>query len=119
MCAKCEQILMLKDASKGFPVGRPVGVLRWSLSSAAADSLVPLTLNCWPEEEGQGKMNVNIEYQLNGDRELHDVDIIIPLSTSDAPQIASIDGTYKHDSRYVVCMGCLCMCDVYNMTYES
>ena len=90
---------MLKDMSKGFPVGRPVGVLRWSLSSTE-DSLVPLTINCWPEEEGQGKMNVNIEYELNGNRELHDVNISIPLGTAEGPQIAAIDGTYRHDARY-------------------
>ena len=94
------RLLMLKDAAKGFPVGRPVGVLRWSLSTTTDDSLVPLTINCWPEEEGQGKMNVNIEYNLNGaNRELHDVNISIPLGTAEAPQVQAIDGTYRHDAR--------------------
>lgn len=94
------KLLMLKDAAKGFPVGRPVGVLRWSLSSTADDSLVPLSINCWPEEEGQGRMNVNIEYCLNGaNRELHDVNISIPLGTAEAPQIAAIDGSFRHDAR--------------------
>ncbi len=93
------KVLVLKDASKGFPVGRPVGVLRWSYSSTD-DSQVPLTLNCWPEEEGQGKMNISIEYQMNGqNRELHDVNISIPLGTAEPPQVASIDGTYRHDPR--------------------
>jgi hypothetical protein len=93
------KVLMLKDASKGFPVGRPVGVLRWSLSSTE-DSMVPLSINCWPEEEGQGKMNISIEYQMNGvNRELHDVNISIPLGTVEVPQVASIDGNYRHDPR--------------------
>ncbi len=99
------KVLMLKDAAKGFPVGRPVGVLRWSLSSASDDSLVPLSINCWPEEEGQGKMSVNIEYGLNGaNRELHGVSISIPLGTAEAPQVAAIDGSYRHDAR-CVCFG--------------
>lgn len=92
------KVLVLKDANKGFPAGRPVGVLRWSLSSSD-ESLVPLSINCWPEEEGRGKINVNIEYNLNGDKELHDVAVVIPLGTSEPPQVASIDGTFKHDAR--------------------
>lgn len=46
------------------------------------------------------QMNVNIEYGMNGDRELHDVAVVIPLGTSDAPHIANIDGDSKHDARY-------------------
>jgi len=96
-------VLVLKDASKGFPAGRPVGVLRWSLTSSD-ESLVPLTINCWPDEEGRGKMLVNIEYAMQGNRELHDVQILIPLGTAEAPEIVSIDGTYKHDTRSVIVM---------------
>lgn len=93
------KVLVLKDTNKGFPVGRPVGVLRWSYSSTD-ESMVPLTLNCWPEEEGQGKMNISIEYQMNGQkRELHDVNISIPLGTAEPPQVAAVDGTYRHDPR--------------------
>lgn len=93
------KVLVLKDTNKGFPVGRPVGVLRWSYSSTD-ESMVPLTLNCWPEEEGQGKMNISIEYQMNGqNRELHDVNISIPLGTAEPPQVAAVDGTFRHDPR--------------------
>ena len=92
------QILVLKDSAKGFPAHRPVGVLRWSLSSTD-ESLVPLSLNCWPEEEGRGKINVNIEYNLNDSRELLDVAIVIPLGTAEPPNVVSIDGTFKHDAR--------------------
>lgn len=93
------RVLVLKDTSKGFPVGRAVGVLRWSYSSTD-DSVVPITLNCWPEEEGQGKMNISIEYQMNGQsQELHNVNVSIPLGTAEPPEVASIDGTYRHDPR--------------------
>jgi hypothetical protein len=57
------RVLALKDSGKGFPVARPVGVLRWSLTTND-ESAMPLTINCWPEEEGNGVMNVNIEYTL-------------------------------------------------------
>ena len=89
--------VMMKDASKGFPVGRPVGVVRWSLSTTD-EALVPLTINCWPEDEG-GEINVNIEYQLQRPVSLSDVQIVIPLGTSAAPSIASIDGAHKHNAR--------------------
>lgn len=40
-----------------------VGVLRWSLSTTD-ESQMPLTINCWPEPEGGGQMNVSMEYEL-------------------------------------------------------
>lgn len=80
---------------KGFPVSRPVGVLRWSYSGEDA---APLSINCWPEDEGTGSINVNIEMELTrSDLVLTDVNILIPLGTTDPPVIDSIDGVYKHD----------------------
>ncbi|CAM9723639.1 unnamed protein product, partial [Phaeothamnion confervicola] len=93
-----QRVLALKDAAKGFPVQRPVGVLRWSLSTTD-ESALPLTINCWPEEEGGGVMNVNIEYQLRRPMELHDVRIVIPLGTQAAPEIASADGAPRHNPK--------------------
>ena len=80
---------------KGFPVGRGVGVLKWSYSGEDA---APITINCWPEDEGTGTINVNIEMELvRPDLVLQDVNILLPLGTSDPPAIESIDGVYKHD----------------------
>lgn len=90
--------LASKDLSKGFPVARPVGVLRWSLSTTD-DAHMPLTINCWPEPEGGGQMNVSMEYELVRPMELHDVRISIPLGSSVAPEIASADGSYRHNSQ--------------------
>jgi coatomer subunit delta len=88
--------LVLKGG-KGFPIARPVGILRWSY---AADDAAPLSINCWPEDEGDGTINVNIELELTRtDLVLHDVNILLPLGTTDAPAIESIDGVYKHDAR--------------------
>ena len=88
-------LLQLKDAAKGFPSKREVGILRWTHASTS-DELVPLKLNCWPEEESRGRMNVSIEYTMDLKMELHGVRIKIPLGTSDAPSIVAIDGSYKH-----------------------
>ncbi|CAN0055280.1 unnamed protein product [Ectocarpus sp. 8 AP-2014] len=87
--------LASKDQAKGFPVARPVGVLRWSLNTTD-ESQMPLTINCWPEPEGGGQMNVNMEYELVRPMELHDVRISIPLGSSAVPEIAAIDGSHRH-----------------------
>ncbi|CAB9500647.1 Coatomer subunit delta [Seminavis robusta] len=88
--------LMLKGGS-GFPISRPVGILRWSYGGEDA---APLSINCWPEDEGNGAINVNIEMELTRtDLVLQDVNILLPLGTTDPPVIESIDGVYKHDAR--------------------
>lgn len=89
-------VLSLKGG-KGIPLSRPVGVLRWSYG---AEDAVPLTINCWPEDEGSGSINVNIEFELNrSDVVLNDVNIVFSLGSTDPPAIESIDGQFKHDAR--------------------
>jgi len=89
-------VLSLKGG-KGFPVGRGVGILRWSYNGEDA---APLTINCWPEDEGSGTINVNIEMELTRtDVTLYDVNILLPLGTTDAPAVSEIDGVFKHDPR--------------------
>ena len=89
-------VLSLKG-DKGFPVGRPVGILRWSYGG---DDAAPLTINCWPEHEGAGTMLVNIEMELTrSDVTLSDVNIVVPLGTTEAPVVNEMDGVYKHDPR--------------------
>jgi coatomer subunit delta len=89
-------VLSLKG-DKGFPVGRPVGILRWSYNGEDA---APLTINCWPEDEGSGTIQVNIEMELTRtDVTLYDVNILLPLGTTNAPVVNEIDGVYKHDPR--------------------
>ncbi|CAN0418688.1 unnamed protein product [Laminaria digitata] len=60
---------------------------------------MPLTINCWPEAEGGGQMNVSMEYELVRPMELHDVRICIPLGSSAAPAIAAIDGSHRHNAQ--------------------
>ena len=92
-----QQGMLSLKGGKGFPVNRPVGVLRWSYGG---DDAAPITINCWPEDEGTGSINVNVEFELTRpDVVLHDVNILLPLGTTDPPVMESIDGAYKHDAR--------------------
>lgn len=91
-------VLQLKDAGKGFPSGRAVGLLKWS-SNGTNEDLIPLRINCWPEEEVRGQVNVSIEYSMDlKGFEFHDVQIRIPLGTTASPNIVNVDGNYKHNS---------------------
>ena len=58
-------------------------------------------VNCWPNEDGDGGCDVNIEYELQAeDLELIDVTISIPVPSGvGAPNVADLDGEFKHDSR--------------------
>ena len=87
-------IIVLKGG-KPLKLNSPVGVLKWSYNGEDA---APLTINCWPDDEGTGTINVNLEFNLNRpDMTLTDVNILVPLGTTDPPVIDEIDGQYKHD----------------------
>jgi len=88
-------VLALKNTDREFPPGAPIGVLRWRAQSKD-ESAVPLTINCWPEELGGGKMSVNLEYTWQPQSppvDLSNVVITIPLGTTSSPDILSCDGT--------------------------
>lgn len=94
-------LLQLKDTTKGFPSARPVGVLKWTHTGVAGadDALLPLKVNCWPDEESRGVMNVSIEYSKElSNVTLSNLKIKMPLGTASSPNILSLDGTYKHNS---------------------
>lgn len=89
----------LKQAAKPFPLHSDVGVLKWRLQSTE-ESFVPLQINCWPSETGDGSCDVNIEYDLtHTNLELADVNITIPLPIGCQPTVGECDGTYTHESR--------------------
>lgn len=91
-----DSVLALRDPTKPFPTSR-VAFLRWSLKTQD-ESMLPLNITCWPEEEGNGKMNVSVEYSLDRDMVLDNVNVVIPLGGSDAPSVANVDGQYQHNS---------------------
>lgn len=96
---KMKSQIGLKNAAKPFPLGTDVGVLKWRYQSQD-ESALPLTINCWPSENGQGGCDVNIEYELEHTHlELNDVSISIPLPIGCSPVVAECDGEYKHESR--------------------
>uniref|UniRef100_A0A671NN41 Coatomer subunit delta n=1 Tax=Sinocyclocheilus anshuiensis TaxID=1608454 RepID=A0A671NN41_9TELE len=94
-----ESLICLKNQEKSFPLNSDLGVLKWRLQSTD-ESLIPLTINCWPSESGSG-CDVNIEYELQDEGlELNDVVITIPLPSGvGAPVVGDLDGQYNHDSR--------------------
>jgi hypothetical protein len=87
--------LLALKGGKPYPIGRPVGILKWNY---AQEDSAPFTVTCWPEDEGSGAINVNMEFELQRkDAVITDVNILFPLGTTDPPAIESIDGQYKHD----------------------
>ncbi|XP_026536784.1 coatomer subunit delta [Notechis scutatus] len=109
-----ESVIGLKNPDKSFPINSDVGVLKWRLQTTE-ESLIPLTINCWPSESGSS-CDVNIEYELQEDSlELNDVVIAIPLPSGvGAPIIGEINGEYRHDSRKNLLEWCLPVVDAKN-----
>lgn len=86
---------IILKGGKPLKLNSAVGVLKWNYSGEDA---APLTISCWPDDEGTGTINVNLEFELNrSDMVLTDVNILVPLGTTDPPVIDEIDGQYKHD----------------------
>ncbi|NP_001279441.1 coatomer subunit delta [Callorhinchus milii] len=109
-------LIGLKNPDKSFPLNNDVGVLKWRLQTTD-ESLIPLTINCWPSESATG-CDVNIEYELQEESlELNDVSILIPVPAGlGAPVIGDIDGDYRHDSRRSILEWCLPVIDAKNKT---
>lgn len=91
-------VLGLKDPSRPFPTGAPLGVLKWRYQTAD-EAAVPLTINCWPSVSG-GQSYVNIEYESTAGFDLHNVQIAVPLpALASPPAVNQIDGDWRFDSR--------------------
>lgn len=90
----------LKNPAKPFPTNNDVGVLKWRLQTTD-DTMIPLSINCWPSENDSGGIDVNIEYELEKeDMELNQVLIQIPLPPgSGAPVVHECEGDYSHDKK--------------------
>eukprot|EP00271_Cylindrocystis_brebissonii_P010164 TRINITY_DN26268_c0_g1_i1.p1 TRINITY_DN26268_c0_g1~~TRINITY_DN26268_c0_g1_i1.p1 ORF type:complete len:515 (+),score=138.78 TRINITY_DN26268_c0_g1_i1:269-1813(+) len=91
-------ILGLKDPSRPFPTGAPLGILKWRMQSRD-ESIVPLSINCWPSVSGADTY-VNIEYEASSSFDLQNVVVTIPLpALRDAPTLKSYDGEPRYDGR--------------------
>ncbi|XP_053409072.1 coatomer subunit delta-like isoform X2 [Mercenaria mercenaria] len=111
-----QSVLGLKNQDKPFPVGQDIGVLKWRFSTQD-ESYMPLSINCWPNESGNG-CDVNIEYELEQPNlELNDVLISIPIPSGvGAPVVGDCDGEYNYDSRKNVLLWNLTVIDSSNKT---
>ncbi|CAK9165403.1 unnamed protein product [Ilex paraguariensis] len=89
-----ENILGLKDPNRPFPAGQAgdgVGLLKWRMQSVD-ESVVPLTINCWPSVSGN-ETYVSIEYEASSMFDLQNVIISVPLpALREAPSVKQIDG---------------------------
>ncbi|KAL2324039.1 hypothetical protein Fmac_023097 [Flemingia macrophylla] len=98
-----EYILGLKDPNRPFPTGQAsdaggVGLLKWRMQSTD-ESMVPLTINCWPSSSGN-ETYVSIEYEASSMFDLRNVLISVPLpALREAPSVKQIDGEWRYDSR--------------------
>lgn len=97
---RSRSVIGLKNPAKPFPLNSGVGVLKWRFQTQD-DSEIPLSINCWPSENGSGGCDVNIEFELeNTDLELQDVVISIPIPHGvGAPNVSECEGDYTHDTR--------------------
>ncbi|KAF8404315.1 hypothetical protein HHK36_009198 [Tetracentron sinense] len=98
-----ENILGLKDPNRPFPTGQAgdaagVGLLKWRMQSVD-ESVVPLTINCWPTVSGN-ETYVSIEYEASSKFDLRNVMISVSLpALREAPNVRQIDGEWRYDSR--------------------
>jgi len=90
----------LKNPTKPFPINNDVGVLKWRLQTTD-ETMIPLSINCWPSESEGGGVDVNIEYELEKeDMELNQVLIQIPLPPGTGPPVVhEFEGDYSHDRK--------------------
>ena len=97
---RTKAVIGLKNPAKPFPLNAGVGVLKWRLQTQD-DAAIPLSINCWPSENGSGGCDVNIEFVLeNTELELNDVVISIPIPHGvGAPNVSECEGEYTHDTR--------------------
>ncbi|KAJ6417862.1 hypothetical protein OIU84_001278 [Salix udensis] len=93
-----ENILGLRDPTRPFPTGQTgdagVGLLKWRMQSAD-ESMVPLTINCWPSVSGNETF-VSIEYEASSLFDLRNVMISVPLpALREPPSVRQIDGEWR------------------------
>ena len=91
-------VLTLKDPSRPFPTNSSLGVLKWRYQTREEDQ-VPLVINCWPSPSGS-ETYINIEYEATDQFDLHNVQILVPVPSADAPTVNSMDdGDYRFDRK--------------------
>ncbi|CAN1225371.1 Coatomer subunit delta-2 [Linum grandiflorum] len=98
-----ENVLGLKDPNRPFPTGdaSEVSLLKWRMQSGD-ESMVPLTINCWPSVSGN-ETDVSIEYEASSMFDLRNVLISVPLpALREAPNVSQINGDWSGSMEFVV-----------------
>lgn len=113
---KTNRLIGLKNPTKPFPLDSEVGLLKWTLQSQE-ESAIPLSINCWPSENGYGGCDVNIEYNLEHvDLELNNVTVTVPLPFGIAPVIQECSGVYSYEPKKNVLIWSVAVVDSSNPT---
>lgn len=113
---KTNRLIGLKNPTKPFPLDSEVGLLKWTLQSQD-ESAIPLSINCWPSENGFGGCDVNIEYNLEHvDLELNNVTVTVPLPLGNAPVIQECTGVYSYEPKKNVLIWSVAVIDSSNPT---
>eukprot|EP01105_Mastigella_eilhardi_P006451 TRINITY_DN18018_c0_g1_i1.p1 TRINITY_DN18018_c0_g1~~TRINITY_DN18018_c0_g1_i1.p1 ORF type:complete len:544 (-),score=187.30 TRINITY_DN18018_c0_g1_i1:86-1717(-) len=81
-------VITAKDASRPFPPGNTISVVKWRLHG---NGNMPVVVNCWPTNVGNG-ITMNVECNLGEATELTDVVLTIPCPTQ--PEVTQVDGTF-------------------------
>ena len=72
-------IISSRDPSKPFPVNQSLSLCKYR-TAITDESLLPIHVECWPNVNGDGTSDVNLEYELtNPNVELKDVAILINI----------------------------------------
>ncbi|KAI8967456.1 hypothetical protein BDF20DRAFT_901180 [Mycotypha africana] len=94
---KDQKIVQMRDLSRPFPTNNNLEVVKWKLITRD-ETLMPLTITCWPSPSGNGTCDVNVEYELENEAlELREVIICIPLSAEPTADVTQVDGSYVVD----------------------
>eukprot|EP00007_Cunea_sp_BSH-02190019_P001587 CAMPEP_0174230194 /NCGR_PEP_ID=MMETSP0417-20130205/1001_1 /TAXON_ID=242541 /ORGANISM="Mayorella sp, Strain BSH-02190019" /LENGTH=536 /DNA_ID=CAMNT_0015307835 /DNA_START=24 /DNA_END=1634 /DNA_ORIENTATION=- len=100
MAFRKDSLIKLKDTSRAFPTGGPLGVLKWKMESKE-DSSVPIIVTCWPSavsSAGQNLLVTTLEYELLHDHlTLNDLCIQVPIPSGTAPVVDRLDGDYQYE----------------------
>lgn len=93
--------LQLKNADKAWPKEKSLSILKWRYAAKEDESQLPLKVTCWPESNDDGTVTVSMELELlNEHLTLSNVLVVIPLNTSDEPEIALVEGGItRHNAR--------------------
>lgn len=89
----------LVQMKKVLQSNTPFGAMKYRCTKADDTSDIPLSLTVWPEA-AKGNTNVNMEFELHGEVDLQQVMIVVPLGSSESPEVKSCSvGTHRHNSR--------------------